>query len=69
VAHVLYNVGYYVFQQGDIIKDGETVPGVLENDRWRCQHETGLVGPDRVVLDLDPGVSYAAGRRETARRA
>jgi hypothetical protein len=63
VARTLYNVAYYVFQSGDVIKDGETVPGVLENDRWRCQHEMPLVGPERVILDLDPGAQYAAGKR------
>jgi len=65
VAPILYNVAYYIFQHGDIIKNGETVPGVLENDKWRCQHEMALVGPERIVLDLDPGGHYAAGDRRT----
>lgn len=63
VGRVLYNVAYYVFQRGDVIKNGETVPGVLDNDNWRCQHEMALVGPERVVLDVDPGGQYAAGKR------
>jgi hypothetical protein len=63
VAGILYDVAYYVFQWGDVIKDGETVPGALENDRWRCQHEMALVGPERLVLDLDPGGQFAAGKR------
>ena len=63
VARVLSNVAYYVFQRGDVIKDGETVPGILENDKWRSQHEMALVGPERMVLDLDPGAHYAAGKR------
>ncbi len=65
VARILYNVAYYVFEHGDLIKNGETVPGVLENDRWRCQHEMALVGPERVVLDLNPGDQHAAGKRAT----
>jgi len=65
VARVLYDVAYYVFQHGDVIKNGETVPGVLDGDRWHCQHEMSLVGPERLVLDLDPGGHHAAGKRPT----
>jgi hypothetical protein len=63
VTRILWDVAYYQFERGDVIKDGETVPGVLEHDRWRCQHEMAMVGPERVVLDLDPGGQYAAGKR------
>jgi hypothetical protein len=63
VARVLYDVAYYLFQGGDVIKDGETVPGVLDHDKWRCQHEMALAGPERVVLDLNPSGQYAAGKR------
>ena len=56
-------MAYYLFERGDVIKDGETVPGVLDRDRWRCQHEMAMVGPERVVLDLDPGGPYATGKR------
>lgn len=68
VARVLYNVAYYIFQNGDVIKDGETVPGILERDSLRCQHEVALVGPEREVLDLNPGENYAAGTRGTGPR-
>src|SRR5262249_4988245 len=64
VAHVLYNVACYIFERGDIIKNGETVPGVLQHDEWRCRHEMALAGPERIVLDLDPGGQYAAGKRK-----
>src|SRR6185503_3751436 len=63
VARILYDVAYYVFEHGDIIEDGETVPGVLQNDKWRCQREMALVGPERVVLELNPGDQQAAGKR------
>jgi hypothetical protein len=63
VARVLYNVACYVFERGDVIKDGETVPGVLDSERWHCRHEMALAGPERAVLDLDPGGQYAGGKR------
>jgi hypothetical protein len=62
-AGVLYDVAWYLFEQGDIIKNGETVRGILESDHWRCQHEMAMVGPERMVLDLTPGDHYAAGTR------
>ena len=63
MARVLYNTAWYVFANGDVIEDGNTVGGISAGSRWKCQHEDSLVGPDRMVLDLDPGAPYAAGNR------
>ena len=63
VARVLYNTAFYVFEYGDVIEDGQTVTGTEPSSRWICRYEDSLVGPDRVVLDLNPGIPYAAGNR------
>lgn len=63
VARVLFNTGYYLFKQSDVIQDGHTVQGLNESQKWKCQHEDALVGPERVVLDLDAG-AFAAGNRD-----
>jgi hypothetical protein len=63
IARVIYNAGYYIFDKGDIIDDGNTIQGVKENDKWECQHEESLVEPNRIVLDINPGSLYAAGGR------
>ncbi len=63
VARVLFNTGYYLFGQGDVIQDGHTVQGPDEPQKWKCQHEDALVAPERVVLDLDAG-AFAAGNRD-----
>jgi hypothetical protein len=63
VAGVLYMVACYMFDKGDLIEDGNTIPGIKEEDEWLCQHEMALVGPERMVLDLDPGPPFAAGGR------
>ena len=63
VARVLYNLAFYVVQNGDVIQDGHTVEGTEEGSKWRCRQEDSLVEPDRQVLDLDPGKPYAAGER------
>lgn len=63
VARVLYNAAWYVFCEGDVIADGHTLEGVRPGSKWRCQHEKALVGPERVVLDLNPGPEHATGTR------
>ncbi|MDR9857012.1 DUF4261 domain-containing protein [Paenibacillus sp. VCA1] len=65
VAGILTDIGYYLFDQGDIISDGETI-GFTEDMRWRCEHQYALAAPRRVVIDLDPGEPYYAGRQGTA---
>jgi len=61
VASFLMDLGYYLFNQGNVISDGETV-GFTEDMRWRCEHQYSLAAPERVVIDLDPGDPHYAGR-------
>jgi hypothetical protein len=63
IARVVYNAGYYIFDKGDIINDGETIGGIKQDDKWRCQHEESLAEPKRIVIDINPGSPYAAGGR------
>lgn len=63
VARLLYNTAWYLFCEGDVIADGHTVEGVRRGSKWRCQHERALIGPERVVLDLNPGPEHATGSR------
>ena len=64
VARVLFNSACYIFDKGDIIDDGNTIQGIMPTDKWKCRHEDALIGPQRVVLDLNPGKPYAAGNRK-----
>jgi Domain of unknown function (DUF4261) len=63
VARLLYNLGAYVFEKGDVIEDGHTVEGVDKKSRWKCRRENSLLDPQREVLDIDPGQPFAAGNR------
>ena len=63
VAAMLLDSADYLFEHGDVIADGHTIQGLAPEQRWRCRHEDALVGPPRVVLDLDPGDPFAAGGR------
>ncbi|MDC3379451.1 DUF4261 domain-containing protein [Planctomycetota bacterium] len=55
VASFLYTTAKYLFDAGDVIEDGQTVQGLTDAHKWRCQHERSLVPPDRLVLDAHSG--------------
>lgn len=60
MAGFLLNIAHYLYNQGDVISDGETV-GYDEEQRWACEHQYSLVQPRRIVLDINPGPNHYAG--------
>ena len=64
VAALLFTTAVYVFTEGDVIDDGHTISGPRGDERFVCRHEEALIGPPRVVLDVDLGEPYAAGVRK-----
>lgn len=62
VVIFLRNLAAYLYRQGDIIEDGNTVEGI-EGGKWVCRREDSMVGPKRMVLDICPGI-YAGGGRD-----
>jgi hypothetical protein len=63
LASYLRNAANYVFERGDVIRDGDTIEGMEPGEKWRCLQEVALIPPDRLVIDLDPGEDSAAGER------
>ncbi|MCQ2465588.1 MAG: DUF4261 domain-containing protein [Oscillospiraceae bacterium] len=68
IINYIYNIAFFVCQNGDIIKDGDTIDGldgdsIDENIQWTCRYEDAMVQPMRPVIDICPG-EYAAGERE-----
>jgi hypothetical protein len=53
VAAALYDAAYYVFDQGDVIKDGETIHGPEADQRWVCREAPALAAPERRVFGVD----------------
>ena len=49
VAAFLYRTAEYLFESGDIIKDGDTVPGP-DGARWKTVHDAAAVAPPRTVV-------------------
>ena len=63
VAGKLRDTAAYLFENGPVIKSGETVEGLSPEEKWRCQLEKSLLEPKREILDLNPGSPNAAGNR------
>jgi hypothetical protein len=64
IAGLLYATALYVFDSGDVIADGNTISGLDGDERYVCRREPSLLEPSRLVLDVDLGDPYAAGRRD-----
>jgi hypothetical protein len=52
VAVRMAGYAHQLFLRGDYIQDGDTVDGLPDGTRWRCQHEESLAVPARAVVDL-----------------
>ncbi|WP_211269630.1 DUF4261 domain-containing protein [Paenibacillus glacialis] len=52
VGRDLLVISKYLYDQGDIIHDGESI-GTSSNKAYLCEHQHALVVPPRVVLDLN----------------
>jgi hypothetical protein len=51
----LYHLAEYVFERGDVIRDGDSVEGMQPTERWRCKKEGSYVPPSRPVINVIPG--------------
>jgi len=49
IARLLWNYAYYIYEQGDIIEDGNTLEGITSGSRWKCERVISLIPPERVV--------------------
>lgn len=61
VAALLDETARYLYNEGDVIDDGDTVPG-LDGEPWGCRREVALVDPARDVIDVTPPPPNAARR-------
>ncbi|NUU80191.1 DUF4261 domain-containing protein [Paenibacillus xylanilyticus] len=66
VAQTLLGAAYYIFDQGDVLQDGQTL-GSSGGRRWRCEHQAALIAPGRYVIDLNPGDAHAAQPLDSSR--
>jgi len=63
ISNILYAYGYYIFDNQDAVDNMTTVEGISKGDKWECRHEVALAGPERVVLDINPGKEFTSENR------
>lgn len=64
IAALLMSTAEYLFDEGDVIADGDTVAGPGPDEHARLFREQSLLEPARLVLDVDLGDPWAAGERD-----
>ena len=64
IAELLFATAVYEFETGDVIEDGNTISGTDGEGRYVCRREASLLEPTRLVIDVDLGDPWAAGRRD-----
>ncbi|SDT14814.1 protein of unknown function [Friedmanniella luteola] len=64
IAELLFATAVYLFDTGDVIEDGNTISGTDGEGRYVCYREASLLDPARLVLDVDLGEPWSAGRRD-----
>ena len=55
LAAWLYNLAAFVFEKGDMLASGNSVPGLESGSDWPCRREWSIVAPRREVVDVNPG--------------
>jgi hypothetical protein len=66
IAELLFATAVYLFDSGDVIEDGNTISGTDGEGRYLCRREASMLDPARLVIDVDLGDPYAAGKRDRA---
>ena len=61
VAALLDETARYLYAEGDVIGEGDTVAGP-DGEPWSCHREVALVNPPRDVVDVTPPAPHAARR-------
>jgi len=54
IANLLWNYAYYIYEQGDVIENGNTLEGIVSGSRWKCERQVSLLDPERVVINVQP---------------
>ncbi|MCC6724776.1 MAG: DUF4261 domain-containing protein [Saprospiraceae bacterium] len=52
IAGLLFNYGSYIYDNGVVIKNGNTIQGVEENQNWKCYFRESLIEPKRIVIEI-----------------
>lgn len=54
IANLLWTYAYYIYENGDVIENGNTLEGIESGSKWVCEKQISLVAPERVVINIKP---------------
>lgn len=52
-AGLLFKYGSYIFNNGVVIENGNTIQGIQEDQKWKCFLRDSLIGPNRKVFHIE----------------
>src|SRR3989440_12127017 len=53
LAVYLRNAGNYIFERGDVIRDGDTIEGMQPGEKWRGREQKARIPACRAVVDTE----------------
>ena len=54
IAELLWNYAYYIYEQGNVIENGNTLEGIVSGTKWKCERQLSLVDHERIVINVQP---------------
>ena len=54
IANLLWTYAYYIYEQGDIIENGNTLEGIASGSQWKCERQISLLDHERIVINIQP---------------
>jgi len=54
IANLLWTYAYYIYEQGDVIKNGNTLEGLISGSKWKCERQVSLLDNERIVINVQP---------------
>jgi hypothetical protein len=54
IANLLWNYAYYIYEQGDVIENGNTLEGIVSGSKWKCERQASLLDHERIVVNVQP---------------
>lgn len=55
MASILFGYAEYLFEKGEVFRDGTQLPGLSPEEKWSCRHENSAAPPERMTLSIYPG--------------
>jgi len=53
IAGLLFNYAFYIYENGVVIENGNTIQGVDESQKWECYFRESLIAPQRIIIDIE----------------